>query len=183
MKGSHGSVRHRLGYSGTTIVGILVLVTLAAPGASIAQRAPDIPMQFKIRGEFYDPQRDREKGGVNSFTANVESRQWILDIERADTLQGSMLGSSVLKRIYPPILTFVGPKELTEQLANPDILGKSYTMTGQLYVKKRMFKLDSLESNEEEGAGETVPGLQGESGPAPPAPTSPAPPIHVESSP
>ena len=71
--------------------------------------------------------------------------------EVADVLHAGVLGSTVLDKIYPPIITFVGPKELTGQLTNPEIAGKPYTMTGQLYVQKRLFRLSSVESNEKEG--------------------------------
>ena len=55
---------------------------------------------------------------------------------------------------YPPILTIVGPKELVEQLTKPEILGKSYTITGQLYVRKRMFTLTEVVDNEEKAEEE-----------------------------
>ena len=54
-----------------------------------------------------------------------------------------------VKKIYPPIMTFVGPKELTGQLTNPEITGKSYTLTGQLYIKKRLFRLAQVQGPEE----------------------------------
>ena len=49
-------------------------------------------------------------------------------------------------------MTFVGPKELTGQLTNPEITGKSYTLTGtgQLYIKKRLFRLTQVQGPEEE---------------------------------
>ena len=131
------------------IVNLLSLTLLATASIAFGQGGPDMPLQFKMKGEFYDPQKDPNAGGVNRFEVNVEDKKWILNIERADTLQGGMLGSSVLKQIYPPIMNFVGPKELTDQLKNPDIEGKSYTMKGQLYVKKRMFRLNEVVNNEE----------------------------------
>ena len=122
----------------------LVLLTMA----SLAFGQADMPLQFQMKGRFCDPKIDPSAGGVNRFEVSVGDKQWILDIERADTLQGSMLGSSVLKQIYPPIMTFVGRKELTDQLSNSENLGRSYTMIGQLYVKKRMFRLSQVVDNE-----------------------------------
>lgn len=136
------------------IVSLLTLTLLATVSIASGQGGADMPLQFKIQGEFYDPQKDPDAGGVNRFEVNVEDKKWILNIERADTLQGDMLGSSVLKQIYPPIMNVVGPKELTGQLKNPEIEGKSYTLKGQLYVKKRMFRLNEVVNNEKEAKEE-----------------------------
>ncbi|MEW6443726.1 MAG: hypothetical protein AB1640_22520 [bacterium] len=175
MKEDHGSLRYRAGYFWTLVLRALVFVfvSLAAPGASIAQMRPDIPIQFKIKGEFYDPEQNPEKGGVNALTANVEGKKWILDIERADALKGGVPGSTVINKIYPPTLTFVGPKELTSQLTGPDTAGKSFTMTGQLYLKTRMFRLESVESSEEGGEGEPASAPQAKSRPVLPASSPP----------
>jgi hypothetical protein len=133
--------------------------------ASLAFGQADMPLQFQMKGEFYDPKEDPNAGGVNRFEVNVGNKQWILDIERADTLQGSMLGSSVLKQIYPPIMTFVGRKELTDPLSNPENLGRSYTMIGQLYVKKRMFRLSQVVDNEAKAEEEAA--MESEAGDEP----------------
>ena len=153
------------------LVPLLALALLAMASTSFGQAGPDFPLQFKMKGEFYDPQKDPNAGGVNRFTVNVEDKEWILDIERADALQGSILGSSVLKKIYPPIITFVGPKELTDQLKNPEIAGKSYTLMGQLYVTKRMFTLTEVVNNEEKA--ETPAAAEGDSAAPPPASNNP----------
>ena len=101
-------------------------------------------------GKFYDPEKDKNAGGVNAFTVNILQKTWIWDIESSHTLQGGALGSTVLKQIYPPIMTFMGPKELTDQLIDPAAEGKTYTLTGQLYIKKRMFRLNTVEAPPEE---------------------------------
>jgi hypothetical protein len=133
---------------------VLGIVAFGTATKTLAQGGPDVPLQFKMIGQFYDPAKDKTAGGVNAFTVNVKQKQWILDIESSHTLQGSMLGSSVLKQIYPPIMTFVGPDELTRQLMGPEIEGKTYTMTGQLYVKRRLFRLTGVEGPEEEDQAE-----------------------------
>ena len=148
-------------FSSVALVPLLLLTSLVLVDSSDAQMATDMPIQFKIRGEFYNPQENPDAGGVNRFTVHAEGRDWILDVERADTLEGSMLGSSVLKKIYPPIMTFAGPPEIMAQLKNPEIQGKSYTMTGQLYVRKRLFRLTSMVGNEEQGEAGT--GSEGDS--------------------
>jgi len=157
---------------GPSILAPLLAVTLLAMASTaFGQGLAAMPLQFKMKGEFYDPQKDPNAGGVNRFEVNVEDKKWILNIERADTLQGAVLGSSVLKRIYPPILTFVGPKELIEQLRKPEILGKSYTLTGQLYIKKRMFTLTEVVNNEEEAEEEA--GAEGDAAAPPSASKNP----------
>jgi hypothetical protein len=150
---------------------LLALTLLAMASTAFGQSRTDMPLQFQMKGEFYDPQKDPNAGGVNRFEVNVGDKEWILDIERADALQGSILGSSVLKKIYPPIITFVGPKELTDQLKNPEIEGKSYTLMGQLYVTKRMFTLTEVVNNEEKA--ETEAAAEGDSAAPPPASNNP----------
>ena len=129
---------------------ILVLTALGTTNKALAQAGPDMPLQFKMIGQFYDPEKDKNAGGVNAFTVNVLKKTWIFDIESSHTLQGGALGSTVLKQIYPPIMTFMGPKELTDQLTNPEIEGKTYTLTGQLYIGKRLFRVNTLEGPPEE---------------------------------
>jgi hypothetical protein len=68
-------------------------------------------------------------------------------------------------------MTFVGPKELVEQLTKPEILGKSYTLTGQLYVKKRMFTLTEVVNNQEKAEEEAE--AKGDSAAPPSAPNDP----------
>lgn len=129
---------------------VLGLTALGAANRAVAQGPTVMPLQFKMIGEFHDPEKDKNAGGVNAFTVNVLKKTWIFDIESSHTLQGGALGSTVLKQIYPPIMTFVGPEELTDQLTNPEIEGKTYTLTGQLYVGKRMFRVNTLEGPPEE---------------------------------
>jgi len=180
MKEDQCFVGRPVGYIGNIVICILVLVTLATPGTSIAQRV-NVPIQFKITGKFYEPEQKPERGSANSFTAKVENKQWRLDIERADPLRAGMLGSAILDTIFPPMLTFVGPKELTGQLTNPEIAGKSYTMTGQLYVQTRSFRLTSVKSNEKEAGAASD--SQGESGSPPPASSPPAAPSNPDFAP
>lgn len=154
----------------TLLVLLLVLTPLATVNRSVAQPPPDMPLQFKMIGEFYDPEKDPEKGGVNAFTVNVEKRTWIFDIESSHTLEGDALGSSVLKKIYPPIMTFVGPKELIQQLINPEIAGRSFILMGQLYITKRMFRLTDVQGREQQGASGADPEVESDTEAAPPAP-------------
>jgi hypothetical protein len=133
---------------------VLVLTSLGTAKRTTAQGRMDMPLQFKMIGKFYDPEKDKNAGGVNAFTVNVLKKTWIFDIESSHTLQGSALGSSVLKQIYPPIMTFIGPEAITDQLTNPEILGKTCTLTGQLYIGKRVFQVNTLEGPPEESAGD-----------------------------
>ena len=129
---------------------ILVVSALGASNRAVAQGGGDMPLQFKMIGKFYDPEKDKDAGGVNAFTVDVLKKTWIFDIESSHTLQGGMLGSTVLKKIYPPIMTFMGPEELTDQLTNPEIEGKTYILTGQLYIGKRLFRVNTVEGPPEE---------------------------------
>ena len=125
------------------ILAVIALGVLLGSVKSVI--AQDMPIQFKMTGQFLEPNKEKKPGGVNAFTVNVLKKTGVVDIDRADTLQGSMLGTTVLKQIYPPIMTFVGRKELTEPLIDPWIAGKTYTLTGQLYVQKRIFRLNTVE--------------------------------------
>lgn len=143
---------------------ILVLTALGTANRAVAQGGADMPLQFKMIGKFHDPDKDKNAGGVNAFTVNVLKKTWIFDIESSHTLEGGALGSSVLKQIYPPIMTFMGPKELTDQLTNPEIEGKTYTLTGQLYIGKRLFRVNTIEGPPEESEGDAEAASEPEAG-------------------
>jgi hypothetical protein len=140
---------------------VLGVFALGSVNEAEAQ-GPDQPLQFKMTGKFYEPQKHKSVGGVHSYTVNVLQKQWVFDIESSQTLQGSALGSSVLRQIYPPIMTFMGPKEFTDQLTDPAIEGKTYSLTGQLYLKKRMFRIITLEGPPEEGKEGAAPSSDAE---------------------
>ncbi len=124
---------------------VLVLSALGTANRAVAQGGADMPLQFKMIGKFYDPEKEKNAGGVNAFTVNILKKTWIWDIESSHTLEGGALGSTVLKKIYPPIMTLVGPKELTDKLTDPAIEGKTYTLTGQIYIGKRLFRVNTVE--------------------------------------
>jgi len=153
MNENRRTIRPSVWFPTILIALVLGLDLFASVKSAVAQ---DMPLQFKMTGQFLEPNKEEKPGGVNAFTVNVLNKTWIWDIESSHTLQGSMLGSTVLKQIYPPIMTFIGQKEITEALIDPWIAGRTYTLTGQLYVKKRMFRINTLEGppQEAEGQGE-----------------------------
>jgi hypothetical protein len=148
-------VCHSVWFPWILILFVLLLTSLGTVNRAAAQARTDMPLQFKMIGKFYDPERDRNAGGVNAFTVNVLKKSWTFDIESSQTLQGSALGSTVLKRIYPPIMTFLGPEAITDQLTDPEIEGKTCTLTGQLYIGKRLFLVNTVEAPPEESDADT----------------------------
>jgi hypothetical protein len=139
---------------------ILLVLGLTLSGSVKSAFAQDMPIQFRMTGQFLEPSKDKKPGGVHAYTVNVLKKTWIFDIDRADVLQGSMLGTTVLRQIYPPIMTFIGNKEITEALSDPWIVGRTYTLTGQLYVNKRLFRINTKEAHPEEGEGEAPPAAE-----------------------
>jgi|GEM_PF-2283819 len=167
MKQNQGSIRNGVGAFGTIAVLILILNGLGTAGKSFAQpMSPDQPLHFRFVGDFYDPEKDPNAGGVNAYTISVEEKKWRFDIERADALFGAAQGLSIIKKIYPPLMTFVGGKELVEKLKNPEIEGKSCTLEGYLYIKTRTFRLSKVQGLEE--ARESESDTKGESVSDPP---------------
>ena len=154
MNENRRAVCQALRFPRVLILLVLVLTSLGVANRAAGQGRTDMPLEFKMIGKFYDPGKDKNAGGVNAFTVNVLKRTWILDIESSHTLRGSALGSTVLKEVYPPIMTFIGPEAITDQLTNPGILGKTYTLTGQLYIGKRIFQVNSLEGPQKESEGD-----------------------------
>jgi hypothetical protein len=168
MKENQGSINDGVRSFRTIAVLILVLTALGTAGKSFAQpMAPDQPLHLRLVGEFYDPQKDPNAGGVNAYTVSVEEKKWIFDIERADTLYGSAQGLSVIKKIYPPLMTFFGQKEILDPLKNPEIEGKPYTLEGYLYIRTRTFRLTKVQGPEE--ASESESDAKGESASDPPS--------------
>jgi hypothetical protein len=169
MKQKAGLVPDGVRAFGIIAVIILIWTALGTAGDSFAQPiGSDQPLHFRFVGKFYDPDKDPDAGGVNAYTVSVEDKKWILDIERADALFGAAQGLSVIKKIYPPLMTFVGQKELVEKLKNPEIEGKPYTLEGYLYIKTRAFRLSKVQGPEEERESESD--AKAGSSSAPPAP-------------
>jgi hypothetical protein len=69
----------------------------------------------------------------------MDGKQWIFQTEKAQTLTGSLHGSSVLARLFPPRLRFVGTKEVRGTLRAPEIQGKTLVFTGYLYFSSQRF--------------------------------------------
>jgi len=168
MQHYRGSIPGGLRDFGAFAVLILVVAGPGTAGKSFAQpMAPDQPLHFRLVGAFYDPEKDPNAGGVNAYTVSVEEKNWIFDIERADALFGATQGLSVIKKIYPPFMTFVGPKELVQKLKSPEIEGKPYTLEGYLYMKTRILRLSKVQGPE--GESESESDAKAESASHPPA--------------
>ena len=140
------------------LAALLVFTVLGIAAPSMAQMGPEVPLQFKIIGKFYSPGKE-EQAGVHAFEVNILKKTMILDVVSSHTLEGTMLGSTILQQIYPPIMTFMGPEALLGPLINPDNEGKTYILTGQLYVKRRLFQIRQAQGpgEEEQGQAESAP--------------------------
>ena len=150
-------------------IALAITIVLGAAGRSAAQ-GPNMPLRFKMVAEFHDPHKDQDAGGVNAFTVNILRKTWIVDIHESYMQQGGVLGTTVLQQIYPPILTFTGPKKITDQLTDPAVEGKTYTLTGQLYIKQRVFQINTVEGPKGEEGAEAESAPDAESKPGSPKP-------------
>jgi len=110
--------------------------------------SPDMPLQFRMTGKFYDPEKDKDAGGMHAFKVMVDEKKWIFDVEKADALVGAAQGLTMLEHIVPAMLNFVGSKEFLDPLKKPEIAGKSYTLNGYLYAGSKTFRLTDVKNND-----------------------------------
>ena len=96
MNKSRLAVCHSVWFPKIPVLLIMVVIALATANRVVAQGGADIPLQFKMIGKFFDPEKDKSAGGVNAFTVNVQKKTWIFDIESSHII-GLILLSQVFQ--------------------------------------------------------------------------------------
>jgi len=113
------------------------------------------PPTIRFTGTFYPPDTKDVRGGIETLKVLIgkrdEKKEWVFNIYKAENLSNaSQTGLSILKNIFPRILTLRGPEEVLAKLEKPEIAGKTIKISGLLYRKERFMMVDTVEVSNEE---------------------------------
>ncbi len=108
-------------------------------GRSLHFHPPNIPLHMRLTGVLHPHEAEGEVGGVHTFPVTMNRKKWIFQTEKAQTLTGSQNGTSVLARLFPNRLRFVGRDERIGPLTAPEMLGLTVVLTGYLYFSSNRF--------------------------------------------
>lgn len=122
-------------------------------GRSLSFYPPNIPLHMRLTGVLHPYEAESDIGGLHTFPVTMHKKQWIFQTEKTQTLTGSQHGSSVLARLFPTRLRFVGRDELIGPLMDPDIEGRTVVLTGYLYFSSNRFWVTELDEPDEEKGG------------------------------
>ena len=118
-------------------------------GRSAAFHPPNIPLHMRLTGVLHPCEAKDDMGGLHTLPVTMNQKQWIFQTEKAQTLTGSQHGSSVLARLFPSRLRFVGREDLIGSLMDPEMQGKTVVVTGYLYSSSNRFWVTGLNEPEE----------------------------------
>ncbi len=135
------------------VTGLIHTHDSLASGRATSFFPPNIPLHMRLTGVLHPYEARNEIGGLHTFPVTMHRKQWIFQTEKAQTLTGSQHGSSVLARLFPTRLRFVGRDELIGTLMDPGTEGKTVVVTGYLYFSSNRFWITEME--EPEGAAES----------------------------
>lgn len=126
----------RLGMGSILMVASLVWVALAgsAPAQTMGLGAP---MTVRFTGTF-TPWAEGQPEGPDHLTVHVGTKKLSFHVTDVASYEGSDPSRMLLSHIFPPMLTFVGPKhrlEAVEAAAG----GEKLAVEGWLYAGDNMF--------------------------------------------
>jgi hypothetical protein len=129
----------------------LVLSTAFAPtGASTYWgpwmfSPPEPPPLVRLTGALFPVQDKGELTGLYNLPIFIGAQTWIFHVEKAQSLTGSIQGSSLLNELFPMRLRFVGSKDVLRQIAAQAGPARTLTLTGRLYVSHNWLLVSSVE--------------------------------------
>jgi hypothetical protein len=114
------------------------------------------PLKMRITGVLHPYEAKDTVNGMYTFPVSVHGEERIFQTEKAQTLTGSLHGSSVLSRLFPQRLRFVASRDLVDTLKSAEIQGRMLVLTGYMYASSNRFWVTQLEepgetSEEKEG--------------------------------
>jgi hypothetical protein len=124
---------------------VVLLMLVFWPALVSAQRRFEPPPRVRLTGSIL-PFEDRNPLRMDIFTVFIEGKKRIFRVVEVEQLTGwDADGWRLLRQLFPAEMRFLGSKELTSLLQEPELMGKRLTLEGQLYVGSRMFFINIME--------------------------------------
>jgi hypothetical protein len=101
--------------------------------AHVGQALAASPQFLSVTETFHSP-GERGMVGLDTFAISIQGKQWVLDVKKAQDLQGNELGLEILQNVFPTALCFMGPKNLLASLEKPEAPGRLLSIQGYINV-------------------------------------------------
>lgn len=117
--------------------------------ACVSQASAASPKLVNLTGTLYSPGQNNSPGkegemGLSTFNVSIQSKEWILDLKRAQNLEGNELGPEILEHVFPSTLRFEGPQNLLVFLEKPELAGQLVTIRGYMHVPYNTFEVTAI---------------------------------------
>jgi hypothetical protein len=95
------------------------------------------------------PSKDQSrKGALEDLDVLIGKEKWTFLLDKMEIVGSVGLNRTILQRLFPPLVRFVGPDDLIRRLQSPNIVGKVLTIDGLLYPESRMLFLTDVAEGE-----------------------------------
>jgi hypothetical protein len=128
-----------------TLIVSSIALAVFAPLAGSAQISSEFagPPVARMVGvlQSFDEQKSHD---LNTLTLTFETKKWLFQVSRVDSLSGMDPGTSLLDRIFPPELRLRGEPTILAPLEQPTAVGKTLTLEGFLYIGDRNYNVTTV---------------------------------------
>ena len=123
---------------------VALLVSFSASSAlSIEPVYPDRPVDLRVTGTIL-PYEDKPREDLITIKIFVEDKPWLLRVGKLEDLTLQEKQRAVEEGILLRQVRFFGPEDVIAPLAQPDIVGKIFTIEGKLDFEAKRFRVKSV---------------------------------------
>jgi hypothetical protein len=91
------------------------------------------------------PFDEQKSQALNMLTLTIaDATKWLFQVNRIDSIAGMDPGISLLDRIFPPELRLMGAPTTLAPLEQPNIVGKTISLEGILYIGDRNYEVTTV---------------------------------------
>jgi hypothetical protein len=90
------------------------------------------------------PFDEQKSHHLNMLTLSLDTKKWLFQVSRVDSLSGQNPGTSLLDRIFPPELRLMGARTTLALLEQADTVGKTLSVEGTLYIDDRNYNVTTV---------------------------------------
>jgi hypothetical protein len=129
-----------------TLVVISSALAVFGPLVGSAQISSEFsgPPVVRMSGVL-QPFDEQKSQALNMLTLTIaDATKWLFQVNRIDSIAGMDPGISLLDRIFPPELRLMGAPTTLAPLEQPNIVGKTISLEGILYIGDRNYEVTTV---------------------------------------
>ena len=107
-----------------------------------------IPLRVRFTGVLLPDKDQSRKGALEDFYVFIGKEKRIFRLDKMEVVGSVEPNRTILQRLFPPLVRFVGPDDLIRRLKSLDIVGKVLAIEGLLYPESRMLFLTAVDESE-----------------------------------